>query len=183
MFKEKQCKVCKTSFKQYRSTQKVCSTDCAIKLSEQTRQRKERQEWLKRKKVLQEKTMTITDWVLKVQKVFNSYIRERDKGKTCISCDRPLVGKFDAGHYHNANNHWSVRFDERNVWGQCVKCNRDLHGNLIKYRVGLISRIGVEEVDKLYAKSIETRKYAVYELKDLYEHYKSKKNLLYKNEG
>jgi hypothetical protein len=156
---------------------------CAMELAKVTRERKERQEWICRKREIKERDMTLTEWVKKVQVVFNSYIRERDRETNCISCERPLVGKFDAGHYHNANNHWSVRFDTRNVWGQCVKCNRDLHGNLINYRIGLIKRIGLEELSKLDEISKETRKYTIPELKSLYDQYRSEKKLLYKNEG
>lgn len=118
--------------------------------------------------------MTITDWVLKVQEVFNTFIRLRDIGKTCVSCSTTLKGKYDAGHYHNANNHWAVRFDERNVWGQCVHCNRDLHANLIQYRKGLLERIGEEKLNELDELANTTRKYTIPELKELYQYYKSK---------
>ena len=178
MYKEKKCKVCEANFKQFRSTQKVCSTQCAIKLAETTRERLERREWLKQKKILKDKTMTVTQWVMKVQVVFNAYIRERDRATNCISCERPLVGKFDAGHYHNAHFHWSVRFDPRNVWGQCVQCNRDLNGNLIRYRYGLLQRIGPDELDKLDEIAAETRKFTIPELKDLFSEFSDKKKAL-----
>ena len=60
---------------------------------------------------------------------FNKYIRQRDK--RCISCNAPTE---NAGHYFSAGNHASLRFDERNVHGQCIRCNKWLHGNLIEYR-------------------------------------------------
>jgi hypothetical protein len=100
---------------QYKSTQVVCSTPCAIAYAkhkayvrELKRARRERKEWY-------ENNATIQDLIKRVQKAFNAYIRERDRGKPCISCSGKLGAKYDAGHYYNANNHWSVRFDERNV--------------------------------------------------------------------
>lgn len=182
--KERKCANinCKGTFIQYRSTQKVCSMECAIILAKVTRERNERQDWAKKKKELRDKDMTITDWVKKVQVTFNAYIRERDRETNCISCDKKLIGKFDAGHYHNANNHWSVRFDTRNVWGQCVRCNRDLHANLINYRIGLLQRIGPEQLAELDSIAKETRKFSIDELKSLNEYWKMQKKILYKNE-
>jgi hypothetical protein len=174
--KEKKCQNpnCKVMYLPYRSTQKVCSLDCAIVLASLSREKetnKKKKEaeatWRKRKKELKAADMTVTDWVQKVQKVFNSYIRERDKGGLCISCRRPLVGKYDAGHYYNANNHYSVRFDPRNVSGQCVQCNRDLNGNLIEYGVNLEKKIGTFQMEELRKIAKDTRKYTVPELKDL----------------
>ena len=83
----------------------------------------------------------------KAIEVFNKYIRERDKDKPCISCGSWAV--LEAGHYHSAGNYESTRFNEFNVSGQCKKCNRFLHGNLIWYGKGLVKRYGQEEYDKL----------------------------------
>lgn len=173
-FKEKKCKTCGGTFKAYKSTAQVCSNHCAIKLAETKRMAKEKREWNKRKKIMQEDIISIQQLVVKAQRVFNAYIRDRDKDKTCISCGKVLLGKYDAGHYHNANNHWSVRFDERNVHGQCVQCNQHLHGNLIKYRVGLLLRIGQEELDKLDSIANETRNFSKKELFEIIEKYKIK---------
>jgi hypothetical protein len=71
---------------------------------------------------------------------FHKFIRERDKGKPCVSC-----GKFttlQAGHFYSAGNFPETRFDEDNVHGQCKKCNYFLSGNLLPYKTELISRIG-----------------------------------------
>ena len=42
-----------------------------------------------------------------------------------------------------------LRFDERNIHKQCVVCNQHKSGNLVPYRVELISRIGQEAVDEI----------------------------------
>ena len=48
-------------------------------------------------------------------------IRLRDKHQPCISCGKPLEGKYDAGHFFQQQNNRS-RFNEDNVHGQCVHC-------------------------------------------------------------
>ena len=78
---------------------------------------------------------------------FNRHIRERDKLKGCISCGGGVVE--NAGHYLNAGQNSHVRFNEKNVHGQCIACNKWKHGNLIEYRKGLVHKIGESEVLKL----------------------------------
>jgi hypothetical protein len=77
---------------------------------------------------------------------FNRFIRERDKEMGCISCG----GKVEqAGHFYSAGHNAGLRFNEKNVNGQCVRCNHFLSGNLNEYRKRLIERIGLTEVQKL----------------------------------
>lgn len=80
------------------------------------------------------------------QKVFNKFIRERDKNLGCISCQGPVE---QAGHYFSQGHHSALRFSEMNTNGQCIKCNMYLSGNLIKYRQGLVKRYGAEKVEQL----------------------------------
>ncbi len=79
--------------------------------------------------------------------LFNASIRERDKDLPCISCGK--YNQLQAGHYYSAGKHELLRFEEDNVHGQCIKCNYYLSGNLIKYREGLIKKIGIERVERL----------------------------------
>lgn len=81
----------------------------------------------------------------KCQVLVNKYVRERDKDLGCISCTTGRVSQ--AGHYLSQGHHSAHRFDiEKNLFGQCTRCNLFLHGNLIGYRKGLIRRIGEEKV-------------------------------------
>jgi hypothetical protein len=108
----------------------------------------------------------------KAQKVFNAWIRKRDEGKPCISCGS---GKPDhAGHYFSAGHHSKLRFDERNVAGQCIRCNYFLHGNQTGYRQGLIKRIGIEAVEQIESEaSIKgAYKWDRFSLIKIIEHYK-----------
>jgi len=87
---------------------------------------------------------------VKAQKVFNSWIRNRDKDKGCISCG---AGVDQAGHFYSAGKFNALRFDEDNCHGQCLRCNYFLSGNLLNYREGLIKKIGKERFEKLEQKS------------------------------
>ena len=168
----KKCKNCREPFTPIRSTlEKFCSKDECLRVF--VAEAKEKA-WKKTKKVKKEELMTVQDYVKIAQQVFNKYIRLRDKDKGCISCGKPLDKKFDAGHYYNANNHWSVRFDEYNVHGQCVECNQWKHGNLIDYTLMLPKRIGFEMFDDLIRRKHETKKFTIEELKEIISIYKEK---------
>ena len=90
--------------------------------------------------------MEVPKLLAKAQKVFNAFIRERDKDKGCVSCGGSVE---HAGHYFSAGHYSALRFNEMNVNGQCLRCNNFLHGNLIKYRQGLIKRYGTTAVNNL----------------------------------
>jgi len=135
--------------------------------SEKTKQ------WKKTKAKMKNDLLTVQDYIKLAQQTFNKYIRLRDKGNVCISCQK-MPKKENAGHFWNANNHWSVRFDERNVHLQCEHCNTFLSGNLINYRENLLKKIGAEEFNVLEGKSKVTRKFTKEELKEIIETYKKK---------
>lgn len=113
---------------------------------------------------------TLPKLLKKTQKIFNDYIRQRDKDKGCISCG----GKVEhAGHYFAQGSHSALRFDEYNVNGQCVRCNMFLSGNLIYYRQGLVKRYGSQYVENLEAKAKERlKKWTRQELEELIAKYK-----------
>lgn len=81
---------------------------------------------------------------------FHKYIRNRDRGKPCVSCG--LHTNLQAGHYYSAGQHPSVRFDPDNVHGQCLQCNYFKHGNLINYSHNIIDRIGQKRFHNLKLK-------------------------------
>lgn len=111
-------------------------------------------------------------------KVFNSYIRQRDSqgGKfECISCGKFLpVKQMNAGHYHSAGHNESIRWDETNVNGQCVRCNCFLHGNLIEYRKGMIKKWGTKILEGLDIKRHNRSKMTKFEVSLLIQEYKYK---------
>jgi len=169
------CKHCNEQFERLKFNQKYClKTECVNVWIESEKSK----QWAKRKKALKTDLETIQELIKKAQTTFNTYIRTRDAGLNCISCDKKLTGKFDAGHYFNANNHWSVRFDERNVHGQCVNCNQHKHGNLLNYQIGIQQRIGADELIELHAIAHNTRKFTRDELRELISIYKEKTKAL-----
>lgn len=169
------CKECGNDFTQFKSTQKVCSPKCAIEFGKKQESKKKLKEVRKWQREEQEKLKTVSDYIQDFQRVFNTFIRERDVGKKCITCST-ILGKvkYDAGHYYSAGGHPSIRFDERNVHGQCVNCNRDKHGNLILYNQTILERISNEDLEELRRLSNTTRKYTIIELKDLIKEYRQK---------
>ena len=87
-------------------------------------------------------------WLLnKAQYWFNRYIRLRDYGKPCISCDSTRVAH--ASHFYPVGQYPSLRFNEMNAHGSCVYCNTYLYGNLHEYRKKIPYRIGHDALDIL----------------------------------
>lgn len=90
------------------------------------------------------------------QKLVNKYVRLRDSdgyGFTCISCREYFpISQMNAGHFIHASRCDAVRFDTRNIHGQCVfKCNNIKEGNHEAYECNLIAKIGQSEYDDLMA--------------------------------
>ena len=125
-------------------------------------------------------------WLGKVRWVFNRYIRLRDAvrgleglcGK-CISCGATWLlmspddwKKYQAGHYWREDKYESVRFDERNVNGQCFRCNRYMSGNLAEYAEGLKKKIGARAFNALNIKRNKVHSHTVVELERAYRIYK-----------
>lgn len=167
----KKCKHCREYFRPEKPLQHYCLKEECVK--EWLRSLKEKQ-WKARKKELQEDLKTVQDLLKETQVVFNAYIRERDKGKPCISCGNSKPKKVNAGHYYSSGGHKAVTFDESNVHLQCEHCNTFLSGNLIEYRKRLIERIGISEVERLEKVAQNERKYTREELREIKEKYKQK---------
>ena len=171
---KRKCKECGEVFQKLRPLQYLCSPNCASQNAKKEREKKEAKEWKQRKKVAKEKQKTKQDYEKELQKVFNFFIRLRDKDKPCISCNRPLIGKFDAGHYFPVGSYKNLRFSEENVFGQCVHCNQHKHGNLNEYTINLPLRIGEDNFNQLIKDRLIERHYSIPELIQLKVIYKEK---------
>lgn len=144
--KHKKCKVCKNEFTPTMPLASVCSYQCAIKHSNNLMTERKKTEVKKAK----EKLKTHSDHLKDLQIIFNTYIRERDKGKPCISCDKVLIGNdVNASHFYSVGAYPNLRFNEFNVSNSCIRCNKELHGNIAEYAIRLPLRIGKENFDKL----------------------------------
>jgi hypothetical protein len=163
------CKNCKDKFEPIHFNAKFCSKDECRKVWIETAKAKQ---WVKEKRERKEKLETVQDLMKKAQRVFNTWIRKRDKGKPCVSCGKADTGKRDASHYYSSGNHKAVTFNEDNVHASCVYCNQYLAGNLLNYQIGLTERIGADRVFKLNEQAHKTAKYSREELKDIIKKYK-----------
>lgn len=93
-----------------------------------------------------------------LRKWFNEFIRLRD-WPFCYTCGRDVSGqakeigpKYVAGHFIPKNVCGDIlEFDERNVHGQCQRCNRHLHGNLSFYALQLVREYGGSIFEDLFA--------------------------------
>lgn len=155
--KPKKCRICPEKFIPRSSTQTVCSPKCAIQLANQLSERnRRRQEKLQRDelRMRRERLKTKSDWSKEAQIAVNRYIFWRDYGKPCIACGRPLNygvrgGAVDASHYRSRGSASHLRYNVFNIHAGCVRCNRELSGNLIPFRINLIGKIGADRVEKL----------------------------------
>jgi hypothetical protein len=168
---QRKCISCKEVFTKSHFNQKYCFKPSCV--AEWTAKEKSKQ-WKKQKSKKKKELLTVQDHLKLTQATFNKYIRERDKGKPCISCGNKEPKKVNAGHYYSSGGHKAVTFDENNVHLQCEYCNSFLSGNLILYRENLIKRIGVKAFDKLTKEAPKTANYTRDELIEIREHYKLK---------
>ncbi|MGC0220694.1 recombination protein NinG [Enterobacter cloacae complex sp. 2025EL-00065] len=112
-----------------------------------------------RRKAKRESLKSKSQWDKEAQSAFNRYILIRDEGKPCVSCGNPLIGKsnyltgsaIDASHYRSRGAASHLKFNVFNVHSACTRCNRQLSGNAVEYRIRLIERIGLERVERLEA--------------------------------
>lgn len=119
-----------------------------------------------------------------VEESMNRYVRLRDFSAGCISCGRQfepdaLGGSCDAGHFRSKGSAKHLRFDPRNLHGQCKHCNDYLGGNPTGYRIGLIAKIGLEAVEALECDQAP-RKHTKDELRAMRAEYRAKAKQLEK---
>lgn len=157
------CKICRAEFIKRGMKHKLCGKlECGLAWNDIEQAKKLKKKQMadrKEKKLKLDKLKTRSDYIKETQIAFNSYIRERDKAKPCICCGVPLYsenpsaastgGAFDCGHYRSIGSAPHLRFDERNAHGQRKQCNRYGAGRAVDYRIGLIARIGADEVERL----------------------------------
>jgi hypothetical protein len=145
----------------------------AVKASQERQERKENKEAKQRIK-------TRSEWLKEAQAVWNRYVRARDAGLPCASCGaRPaqkMGGTMDCSHYRSVGSAAHLRFHLHNAAAACVRCNRELSGNIVELRKGLISRIGIAKVEAIEANN-QIRKFDINYLKRLKKVFKKKAEL------
>jgi hypothetical protein len=153
---------CRVRFVKLKPNQVVCGEECALRLVESENAKAARKAEKQRKaaeklerdtdKARREALKTIPQLIEEAQVDFNTFIRLRDNGRSCISCTATLRlggvgGGFDCGHYRSRGAAGHLRFVENNAFGQCKRCNDYLSGNAVAMRLGAIQRIGLAAVE------------------------------------
>lgn len=162
MPKPKKCPICSTEYIPRSSLQKVCHNyKCAIAYNkkrdeENAARNKRKQKRLQKSELKQRKDRlkTASQWNKEAQAAVNKFIYWRDYGRPCIACGRPLNygvrgGAVDSSHYRSRGAAPWLRFNVFNNHSGCVRCNRELSGNLIPYRLNLIEKIGLQRVERI----------------------------------
>lgn len=171
--KKKSCRVCRTKFIGG-PLQVVCGVPCAIEHGKATtakqKAKAQRQERAQ-DKIKRESMKSRQDWAREAQSAVNAFVRERDKDLPCISCGRHHEGQYHAGHYLSRGAHPHLAYVENNLAKQCMPCNVYLSGNQIKFRAGLVTRIGLEAVEALEADQTP-RKHTIEELREIRDTYR-----------
>lgn len=111
--------------------------------------------------------------------VFQQWVKKRDDGKPCVSCDK-VFSKGDvihASHFYPANQYPGLLFVPENCHASCDFCNTALGGNTDEYRKRLEKRIGSAALFDLQISAnafiMKTYKHSVPELIEIIELYNS----------
>lgn len=181
------CKVCRKQFEKRSMAHIACSPACAVTLAQQAREKKAKAE----RKAAKARLVELKPrkwWLAKAKKALHAYIRARDEGKPCISCDTILVkrgrvgGDYDAGHFRSVGSAKHLELVENNIHGQCKHCNDFLGSNRDEYERRLGERYGAEFVEALKADQ-EPRHLTIDDFKAIEATYKAKlRELLGKGE-
>ncbi len=93
----------------------------------------------------------------KAKETFSRYVRIRDCVKTtgnsyygqCITCGKVCAyEELHCGHFISGRGN-SLFFDENNSNAQCAICNTSLDGNPEIYRMKMIRKHGIKEVERM----------------------------------
>lgn len=145
----KRCKACRSMFTPASSWQTHCRAEaCAIAAAEVAQAKRQRQEAREHRERLAD-SKPLAHWLDLTQRAVNALVKARDAGKPCISCGCLDAYEWDAGHYLSRGARPELRFDLSNIALQCAACNRHKGGNQAQFRLGLIARIGLAEVERL----------------------------------
>ena len=188
----KKCRHCREQFAPSKPLQVACSVPCALSLTK-AKQEMERKALatMERKEIraAKQRLKTKADHMREAQVEFNAWVRQRDRDLPCISCDKTdaevkaqaVGGTWDAGHYRSTGSCPELRFEPLNTHRQCKRCNRDLSGNAVEYRIRLVQRIGADRLAWLEGPH-EPKRYTIEELKAIKAEYRGKLRELKKGE-
>ncbi|MEN9885601.1 MAG: hypothetical protein RL758_179 [Pseudomonadota bacterium] len=181
---------CGEMFTPSRPMQKACSPKCAADMVSAKKLKdaeKAKAEDKRKTREQLENLKTVPELKKEAQREFNRYVRLRDAGKGCFVCGETLIlggvgGGFDAGHIRSRSNADNLRFDERNVHGQCKRCNAAGATKDWEMREAADRLLGPEVAAALYADN-RVHKWQRDELREIRDTSRAKANALEKGKG
>ena len=179
--------ICRRPFTPISPWQVICSNSltCACAWAEQEakkreaaaarKAKREAQEDRRQTKAKKEAAKTLPTLKKEAQEAVNRYVRLRDASKGCFVCGVPLQlggvgGGFDAGHIRSRSNADHLRYDMRNIHGQCKPCNKPGSTKDHEMKAAAIRLLGKEEAEALYDdnRNIKWQRDQVREIRDTY---------------
>lgn len=156
-----------------------CSPDCALEVARKRVPSIQKRKEIAERKQAKDRVKTRSEWLKEAQAAVNAYVRQRDSGRGCVSCDKPDDGSHQrhASHYRSVKACSALRFNPRNIHSSCAQCNTHLSGNLIEYRRRLVERFGQDEVEWLESQNGIVR-YTIEQLKQIRDEYRKKRREL-----
>lgn len=172
------CPICKQPATQKFGLKLFCGYEHAAQWAKSSLDKRKMKEKADARKIDRQKLKSLKtrpEWLKELQTIFNKFIRLRDKDLPCVSCGHPDDGSRQrhASHYKSVGGNPALRFDPNNCFASCSICNNYLSGNLVPYRVELIKRIGLAEVERLEGPQ-ESLKLTIPEIQELIKVYKAK---------
>lgn len=171
--KPKTCAQCGDDFFPRSTTQVVCGRMCALK-----KVRTDKANEVKATRAAKEAAKRVPDLKKEAQEAVNAWVRLRDAGKGCFVCGAflqlgGLGGGFDAGHIRSRSQADHLRYDERNVHGQCKHCNAPGATKDHVMREAAARLLGQEAANALYADN-RVHKWQRDELRQIRDTYRAK---------
>ena len=164
---KRQCRYCK-EFKAHQTMVKVplgmfCNWGHAVKHGSDKGKELQRKAAAKQHKADKERVKRKKDWLDDLQALVNQYVRLRDKGDGCISCDKSegWAGQWHCSHYYSRGHSSSLRYNMHNMHKSCSQCNLHLSGNIEAYTPRLIEKIGQDNYDRLVERKSDIRTYDI----------------------
>lgn len=137
-------KTCKTCTQSPRHTGRteclVCITKKQKEVAKAQKTKSEARVKVRKEKAKETKRFSRSNLTTEADRVWSLFIRRRDLGKPCITCNTPWTDTAQAGHFAS-RRHLNTRWLEKNWNSQCVACNNWGAGEQFKHWTAL---------DKLY---------------------------------
>lgn len=118
--RSKKCIIC---WKEHQNTMsKTCSPKCERTHRANLKKANDEKVKIKKEKVKTKKAFSRSALVKEADRVASLYVRERDRGKPCVTCGAKWEENHQNGHFMS-RRHLNTRWFQKNTHSQCPKCN------------------------------------------------------------